>query len=131
MSPISTSMIIGPSVPSSSLRGGKEIAVSEESYGESPGLAPFPMVDQHKTEADVVILYISSIDLGILSYRRLINPGWVIPCINPEILMHSGAPSTSRTSALYLSMKSSVDSPSLCIDVKYLQPYPDCFVAED
>ncbi|GJW44138.1 hypothetical protein Tco_0072937 [Tanacetum coccineum] len=59
---------------------------------------------------DVVILYISSIDLGILSYRRLINPGWVIPCINPEILMHSGDPSTSRTSALYLSMKSSVDS---------------------
>ncbi|GJS26181.1 hypothetical protein Tco_0486801 [Tanacetum coccineum] len=39
-------------------------------------------------------------DLGSLSYRRLINPGWVIPCINPEILMHFGAPSTSRTSAL-------------------------------
>ncbi|GJV55948.1 hypothetical protein Tco_1456953 [Tanacetum coccineum] len=30
MSAISTSMIIGPSVPSSSLRGGKDIAVSEE-----------------------------------------------------------------------------------------------------
>ncbi|GJZ66317.1 hypothetical protein Tco_0623013 [Tanacetum coccineum] len=55
-------------------------------------------------EKDVATLYISSIDLGIFSYKRLINSGWVIPCMNPEIFMHSGAPSTSRTSALYLSI---------------------------
>ncbi|GJT42822.1 hypothetical protein Tco_0951537 [Tanacetum coccineum] len=35
--------------------------------------------------------------------------------MNPEIFMHSGAPSTSRTSALYLSIKCFVDSPSLCL----------------
>ncbi|GJT46200.1 putative reverse transcriptase domain-containing protein [Tanacetum coccineum] len=40
--------------------------------------------------------------------------GFVIPCTNPEILMHSGAPLTFPLSDLYLCMKSYVDSPSLC-----------------
>ncbi|GKG48135.1 hypothetical protein Tco_0510020, partial [Tanacetum coccineum] len=40
---------------------------------------------------------------------------FVIPCTNPEILMHSGAPLTFLLSDLYLCMKSSVDSPSLCL----------------
>ncbi|GKB30540.1 delta(3,5)-delta(2,4)-dienoyl-CoA isomerase, peroxisomal [Tanacetum coccineum] len=39
----------------------------------------------------------------------------VIPCTNSEILIHSGAPLTFPLSDLYLCMKSSVDSPSLCL----------------
>ncbi|GJV30864.1 hypothetical protein Tco_1391264 [Tanacetum coccineum] len=113
-------MIIEDSVPLTSLRGGKDIGYLGEKLWEILGVTigggalnfPFSRAKisfgvlsaaTSPCRKDVVILYISSIDLGILSYRRLINPGWVIPCINPEILMHSGAPSTSRTSALYLS----------------------------
>ncbi|GJT42091.1 retrovirus-related pol polyprotein from transposon TNT 1-94 [Tanacetum coccineum] len=39
-----------------------------------------------------------------------------IPCTNPGVfIMHSGAPLTFPLSDLYLCMKSSVDSPSLCL----------------
>ncbi|GJX13810.1 hypothetical protein Tco_0205568 [Tanacetum coccineum] len=61
----------------------------------------------------VVILIISSVDLGMLSFNLLIKSGLVTPCINPEILMHSGAPLTCMLSALNRFIKASVDSPSL------------------
>ncbi|GJT14010.1 hypothetical protein Tco_0861052 [Tanacetum coccineum] len=86
--PISTSMIIELSVPSSALSGGRTLLSRRDALATSP------------CRKDVVILYISSTDLGILSYRRLINPGCVIPCINPEILMHSEHPHI-QTSAVY------------------------------
>ncbi|GJZ57325.1 hypothetical protein Tco_0612819 [Tanacetum coccineum] len=57
-------------------------------------------------DKDVVTLYISSIDIGIFSYKRLINSGWVTSCMNLDFFMHSSVPSTSRTFAFYLSMKS-------------------------
>ncbi|GJU20529.1 hypothetical protein Tco_1153871 [Tanacetum coccineum] len=40
----------------------------------------------------VVTLIISSSDFGMLSCRRLMSLGLVIPCMNPKILMHSGGP---------------------------------------
>ncbi|GKB00217.1 hypothetical protein Tco_0828210 [Tanacetum coccineum] len=50
------------------------------------------------------------------SFRPLLmSSGFVIPCTNPEILMHYGAPLTFPLSDLYLCMKYSVDSPSLCL----------------
>ncbi|GKC46395.1 hypothetical protein Tco_1064117 [Tanacetum coccineum] len=61
----------------------------------------------------MVILIILSTVFGILSCRRLISSGFVIPCMNPEILMISGAPFTSLLSTLNLRTKSSVDSLSL------------------
>nr|GEV74476.1 pentatricopeptide repeat-containing protein At4g04790, mitochondrial-like [Tanacetum cinerariifolium] len=64
---------------------------------------------------DVVILNISSTDFGILLCRRLITSGFIIPCMNPEILMIYGAPFTSLLSTLNLRTKSFVDSPSLCL----------------
>nr|GFB76332.1 hypothetical protein [Tanacetum cinerariifolium] len=64
---------------------------------------------------DVVIFNISSTDFGILSCKRLISSGFVIPCMNPEILMTFGTPFTSLLSILNLRTKSSVDSPSLCL----------------
>nr|GEW99231.1 hypothetical protein [Tanacetum cinerariifolium] len=63
----------------------------------------------------VVTLIISSTDFRMLSCRRLISSGFVIPCMNPNILMHSGAPLTCLLSALNLYTKSSVDSSSLCL----------------
>ncbi|GJX81216.1 hypothetical protein Tco_0329365 [Tanacetum coccineum] len=63
----------------------------------------------------VVTLIISSTDFGMLLFSFLIRSGLVIPCMNPYILMHSGAPLTCILSALNLSMKASVDSPSLCL----------------
>ncbi|GKA21574.1 hypothetical protein Tco_0701563, partial [Tanacetum coccineum] len=63
----------------------------------------------------VVILIISSTDFEILSCKRLINSGFVIPCMNPEIHMTSGSPFTSLLLILNLRTKSSVDSPSLCL----------------
>ncbi|GJY96914.1 hypothetical protein Tco_0513824, partial [Tanacetum coccineum] len=48
----------------------------------------------------------SSMDLGNFSYKRLISSGWVIPCMNPEIFMHSGALSLLPIDfCLYLSIK--------------------------
>nr|GEU93766.1 hypothetical protein [Tanacetum cinerariifolium] len=64
---------------------------------------------------DAVTLIISSTVFGILSWRRLMSLGFVIPCTNLEILMHYGAPLTSLLSSLYLLMKSSVDFPSCCL----------------
>nr|GEY06102.1 hypothetical protein [Tanacetum cinerariifolium] len=65
----------------------------------------------------VVTLIISSTDFGILSCRRLISSGLVIPCINPDIFMHSEAPFTSLHSSLYLRTNSFVDSLSFCWSV--------------
>ncbi|GKB14246.1 hypothetical protein Tco_0848169 [Tanacetum coccineum] len=59
----------------------------------------------------VVTLIISSTDIGMLSFNFLIQSGLVILCMNPDILMHSGAPLTCMLSALNLSMKASVGSP--------------------
>ncbi|GJT33616.1 hypothetical protein Tco_0924035 [Tanacetum coccineum] len=63
----------------------------------------------------VVTLIISSTDFGMLSFCFLIKSGLVIPCMNPDILMHFGAPLTCMLSALNLFMKTSVGSPSLCL----------------
>nr|GEW45145.1 hypothetical protein [Tanacetum cinerariifolium] len=45
----------------------------------------------------------------------LIKSGLVMPCINPEILMHSGSLLTCMLSALKCSMQASIDSLSLCL----------------
>ncbi|GJU05963.1 hypothetical protein Tco_1122393 [Tanacetum coccineum] len=65
--------------------------------------------------------------------RRLMSSGFVIPCTNLEILMHSGALLTSLLSSLYLLTKSSVDSPSHCLMLwssmsrKVIEPYSRIF----
>ena len=64
---------------------------------------------------DAVIFHISSTVLGVLSFNLLINSGLVIPCMKPEIHMHSGAPFTCMLSALKCSTNATVDSPSLCL----------------
>ncbi|GKA59092.1 hypothetical protein Tco_0758405 [Tanacetum coccineum] len=61
-----------------------------------------------------VTLIISSTVLGMLSLNLLINPGCVIQCMNPEILISSGAPLNIKLSLVKRSMKAYVDSPSLC-----------------
>ncbi|GJW21087.1 hypothetical protein Tco_0031709 [Tanacetum coccineum] len=47
---------------------------------------------------------------GMLSLSLLINPGWVMSCMNSEILISSGAPLKSRLALVKCSMKVSVDS---------------------
>ncbi|GJZ89041.1 hypothetical protein Tco_0660823, partial [Tanacetum coccineum] len=42
----------------------------------------------------VVTLIISSTDFDMLSFNFFIRSGLVIPCMNPDIFMHSGAPLT-------------------------------------
>ncbi|GKD08245.1 hypothetical protein Tco_1187930 [Tanacetum coccineum] len=63
----------------------------------------------------VVTLIISSTDLGMLSFSLLINSRLVMPCMNLDILMHSGASFTCMLSALKPSMKAFVDYPSFCL----------------
>ncbi|GJU87217.1 hypothetical protein Tco_1294763 [Tanacetum coccineum] len=72
---------------------------------------------------DVVTLIISSTVFRILSWRHLMSSGFVIPCTNPEILMHSGAPLTSLLSSLYPFAKSSIDFPSRYLIWKVIKPY--------
>ncbi|GJV74218.1 hypothetical protein Tco_1139343 [Tanacetum coccineum] len=52
-----------------------------------------------------VTLIISSTILGILSLSLLINHGRVIPCMNPKILMSSGAPLYIKLLLVKRSMK--------------------------
>nr|GEZ36127.1 reverse transcriptase domain-containing protein [Tanacetum cinerariifolium] len=61
----------------------------------------------------VVTLIISSTDFGMLSFNHLIKSGLVMPCMNPDTLMHFEAPLTCMLTALKHSMKASVDSPSI------------------
>ncbi|GJS90806.1 hypothetical protein Tco_0773442 [Tanacetum coccineum] len=118
-------MIFGPLRPySSSLRGGKDIAVSGEKLWVILGLATLSHAFLgnwfvHPSEG--------FLNKDVFSGRGLsaaTSPWWVIPCINPEFSCNSGAPSTSRTFAfLYLSIKVSVDL-RLFVDVMYLPPDP-------
>nr|GEW65652.1 hypothetical protein [Tanacetum cinerariifolium] len=61
------------------------------------------------------MLIISSTDFGILSLIRLIKSALVMPHMNPDILMHSGAPLTCMISALKSFMNAFADSPSFCL----------------
>nr|GEW75103.1 hypothetical protein [Tanacetum cinerariifolium] len=63
----------------------------------------------------MVALIMSSTDLGMLSFIRLLGLGLVIPCMNLDILRHFGAPFTCKLSALKRSMNVSVGSTSLCL----------------
>nr|GEY01477.1 hypothetical protein [Tanacetum cinerariifolium] len=47
--------------------------------------------------------------------RRLIKSGLVMPCMNPDTLMHSGAPLMYMLSALKRVMNASMGSPSFCL----------------
>ncbi|GKC19899.1 hypothetical protein Tco_1022049 [Tanacetum coccineum] len=48
----------------------------------------------------------------MLSFNLLIKSGLVMPCMNPEILMHFETPLSCMLSALNRSMKASIDFPS-------------------
>nr|GEW79598.1 hypothetical protein [Tanacetum cinerariifolium] len=63
----------------------------------------------------VVAIIISSIVLGTCSFKRFVNSGLFIPCMNPKIHMHSGAPFMRPVSTLNHSIKSSRVSPSRCL----------------
>ncbi|GKA22781.1 hypothetical protein Tco_0708743 [Tanacetum coccineum] len=125
--------LAGPSVPPPPLSSSKKPSLASTSTELPPAPVsspvipepnphqpsiPYPLVirSRHPPLRNVVVtLIISSTDFGILSCRRLINSGMVIPCINPEIFMHSGAPFTFLQSSLYLCINSSVDSISFCL----------------
>nr|GEV56102.1 hypothetical protein [Tanacetum cinerariifolium] len=65
--------------------------------------------------------FFSKLDLGMLSFDHLIRSWFVIPCMNPKILRHSGAPFTCKLLALKRSMNASVDSPPFALCGEVLQ----------
>ncbi|GKD31100.1 hypothetical protein Tco_1241878, partial [Tanacetum coccineum] len=76
----------------------------------------------------IVTLIISSTDLGMLSFSLLIKSGLVMPCMNPDIRMHSGASLTCILFALNHSMKASVHSPSILFNVMNFYGVLDVFI---
>ncbi|GJT09554.1 hypothetical protein Tco_0856596 [Tanacetum coccineum] len=126
--PILTSMIIGPSVPSSSSRGGNEISGSgRETIVRFLSGYPLPRLVAHRpwrslefslSKPNFLGDLCKECELGQSSLRTLNELGvgnLVHESIERSFSFHSGAPLTCLLSTLNLCMKPSVDSPSLCL----------------
>nr|GEV84395.1 hypothetical protein [Tanacetum cinerariifolium] len=92
--PISASMIIGPSVPSSSFRGvvisggalNLPLSKAKISLGDFVRSVNLSRLLSDLCWNDGVALIISSTEFGKFLWRRLLSSGLVISCMNPEIL---------------------------------------------